>query len=180
MVGMRQNFSGFGALFLPTQLIIKLFTMKKIAFFAVALFMASAAIAQQNPVKWSYEAKKVADAPKGELLYDLVFTAHISDGWYVYSQYLESDDGPIRTSFTYDEANTLVKMDGKNVEDGHKYEGYDDLFGMNIIKFKGNTTFTQRVKISAPTTLKGSVEFMTCDHERCLPPSDVPFRFDLK
>ena len=44
----------------------------------------------------------------------------------------------------------------------------------------GQPSFTQRVKISAPTTLKGSVEFMTCDHERCLPPSDVPFRFDLK
>ncbi len=152
--------------------------MKKIAFFAVALFMASAAIAQQNPVKWSYEAKKVADDPKGASTYDLVFTANISDGWYVYSQYLESDEGPIRTTFTYED-NTAVKFEGKNVEDGQKTEGYDDLFGMNIIKFKGKPTFTQRVKISAPTILKGSVEFMTCDHERCLPPSDVPFRFDL-
>ncbi len=153
--------------------------MKKIAFFALMLFAASTVFAQQSPVKWSYEAKKVADAPKGETQYDLVFTAHISDGWYVYSQYLESDDGPIRTSFTY-EANASLKMEGKNLEEGHKYEGYDDLFGMNIIKFKGNTTFTQRVKISAPTKLKGSLEFMTCDSERCLPPVEVPFWFDLK
>ncbi len=171
---MRQNLESFGALFLPTQLTIKLFTMKKIAFFAMALFMASAAIAQQNPVKWSYEAKKVADNT-----YDLIFTANISDGWYVYSQYLESDEGPIRTTFTYED-NAAVKLDGKNVEAGQKVEGYDDLFGMNIIKFKGKPTFTQRVKINGPTTFKGSVEFMTCDHERCLPPSDVPFRFDLK
>jgi Disulphide bond corrector protein DsbC len=148
--------------------------MKKIAFFALMLFAASAVVAQQSPVKWSYEAKKVADG-----VYDLAFTAHISDGWYVYSQYLESDDGPVRTTFTFDE-NAAVKMEGKNMEDGHKYEGYDDLFGMNIIKFKGNTTFTQRVKISAPTKLKGSLEFMTCDNERCLPPVEVPFWFDLK
>jgi Disulphide bond corrector protein DsbC len=148
--------------------------MKKILFCALALLMAGVMFAQQSPVKWSYEAKKVSDGQ-----YDLVFTANISDGWYVYSQYLESDDGPIRTSFRFDE-NAAVKLEGKNVEDGHKYEGFDDLFGMNIIKFKGNTTFTQRVKITATTKLTGNLEFMTCDSERCLPPVEVPFRFDLK
>ena len=71
-------------------------------------------------------------------------------------------------------------MEGKNVEDGKKYEGYDDLFGMNIIKFSGKPTFTQQVKITKPTTLSGHVEFMTCDSERCLPPSEVQFRFDLQ
>jgi Disulphide bond corrector protein DsbC len=151
--------------------------MKKIVFFALALFTANAIFAQQkNPVKWSYEAKKVADSPNQ---YDLVFTANIEDGWYVYSQYLESDDGPIRTSFHYDE-NAAVKLEGKNVEDGHKYEGYDDLFGMNIVKFNGKPTFTQRVKISAPTTVAGYLEFMTCNNETCLPPVEIPFRVDLK
>jgi|CXWL01.1.fsa_nt_gi thiol:disulfide interchange protein DsbD len=153
--------------------------MKKIAFFAFAILAAFAATAQQNPVKWSYEAKKVADVPTGTNQYDLVLTANISDGWYVYSQYLESDDGPIRTTFTFNE-NAAVKLEGKNVEDGHKYEGYDDLFGMNIIKFSGKPTFTQRVKITAPTVLTGHVGFMTCDSERCLPPAEIPFRFDLR
>ena len=153
--------------------------MKKIAFLALSLFAAFAATAQESPVKWSYESKKVADGPTGGGTYDLVFTANIQDGWYVYSQYLESDDGPVRTSIRYDE-NAAVKMDDKNVEDGHKYEGYDDLFGMNIIKFNGQPTFTQRVKITKPTTLSGTVEFMTCNNERCLPPVEIPFRFDLK
>ena len=147
--------------------------MKKIAFFALMLLASSAVFAQQSPVKWSYEAKKVADGT-----YDLIFTANIADGWYVYSQYLESDDGPIRTTFTYED-NSTVKFEGKNTEDGPKIEGYDDLFGMNIIKFKGKPSFTQRVKTTGPAKLKGSVEFMTCDSERCLPPVDVPFQFDL-
>ena len=153
--------------------------MKKIAFFAFAFFAAFAATAQESPVKWSYEAKKVAEGPKGEIQYDLVLTANIQDGWYVYSQYLESDDGPVRTTFTFDE-NASASLEGKNVEDGHKYGGYDDLFGMNIIKFNGKPTFTQRVKITKPTTLSGHVEFMTCDNEKCLPPVEIPFRFDLK
>ena len=153
--------------------------MKKLVFFALALFTVSAVFSQENPVKWSYEAKKVADGPTGAGQYDLVFTANIQDGWYVYSQYLESDEGPIRTSFHFDE-NATAKTEGKNTEDGHKYEGYDDLFGMNIIKFNGKPTFTQRVKITGPTRLTGNLEFMTCNNERCLPPVEVPFRFDLK
>lgn len=48
--------------------------------------------AQTNPVNWSYEIVKVSD-----LEYELVFTATIDDGWYVYSQFLE-DGGPIPTS----------------------------------------------------------------------------------
>ncbi|MBI5915024.1 MAG: hypothetical protein HY842_06575 [Bacteroidetes bacterium] len=153
--------------------------MKQSIFFALAFFTASAVFAQENPVKWSYEAKKIADGPTGAGQYDLVFTANIQDGWYVYSQYLESDDGPIRTSFHFDE-NASVELPGKNKEEGHKYEGYDDLFGMNIIKFSGRPTFTQRVRTVSPATLTGYLEFMTCDNEKCLPPAEVKFRFDLK
>ncbi len=139
----------------------------------MALLVAGVAFGQLNPVRWSYEAKKVAD-----LEYDLVFTAHIEDGWYVYSQYLESDDGPIRTSFNFEE-NPAVELVGKNVEAGNRYEGFDELFYMNIIKFSGAPTFTQRVRVKSPTALKGYLEFMTCDNEKCLPPKEIKFGFDL-
>ena len=149
--------------------------MKKVLFFAIALFTFSALSAQNlNPVKWTYEAKKVAD---GE--YDLVFVPHIMEGWYVYSQYLESDEGPIPTSFTFHE-NASVEMVGKTTEDGDKHEGYDDMFGMNVVKFSGQPQFTQRVKTSGETVLTGFVEFMTCDNNRCLPPTEVEFTFFLK
>jgi thiol:disulfide interchange protein DsbD len=148
--------------------------MKKITLFSLALLLAGAVFGQLNPVKWTYQAQK---AGNGE--YDLVFTAHIQDGWYVYSQYLESDEGPIRTTFTFDE-NTKVEMVGKNAEAGHKHEGFDDLFGMNVIKFSGEPTFTQRVKVKSATQLSGRLEFMTCDNERCLPPKEVEFSFALE
>lgn len=148
--------------------------MKKLFFLAAAALAFFQAQAQQSPVKWTFEPQKIG---AGE--YDLVFTAHIQDGWYVYSQYLESDDGPIRTAFSYD-ANHYLQFVDKNREEGKKYEGYDDLFGMNIIKFSGTPTFKQRVKITAPTTVSGSLEFMTCDNEKCLPPVDVRFQFTLE
>lgn len=171
---MRHNLKRFGALFLQTPLKFKLIHMKKLLFFIITLLAAGAVFGQMNPVKWSYEAKKVTD---GE--YDLVFTAHIENGWYVYSQYLESDDGPIRTSFHFEE-NSSVELIGKNKEEGHKYEGYDDLFAMTIIKFNGEPTFTQRVKVKSTATLTGYLEFMTCDNEKCLPPAEVDFRFGLE
>ncbi len=148
--------------------------MKKVLLFAFALFATSALFAQLNPVKWSYEAQKVSD---GE--YDLVFTAHISDGWYVYSQYLESDDGPIPTSFSWGE-NDGVEFVGKTNEDGHKHEGFDEMFEMNVVKYSGKPTFTQRVKVASNVLLTGYVEYMTCDNDRCLPPTEVEFRFNLE
>ncbi len=148
--------------------------MKKLLFFTFALLAASTVFGQLKPVKWSYEAKKVTDDE-----YDLVFTAHIESGWYVYSQYLESNDGPIPTSFNF-EGNSNVELVGKTKEEGHKYEGYDELFAMNIVKFNGEPTFTQRVKVKSPTTLTGYLEFMTCDNEKCLPPAEVDFRFGLE
>ena len=148
--------------------------MKSFLVLALALAAASSIHAQLNPVKWSYEAVKVADG-----VYDLTFTAHIQDGWYVYSQYLESDEGPIPTSFHFDD-NEMVVLEGKTEEAGHRHEGYDELFMMDIVKFSGEPTFTQRVQLKGSTTLKGYLEFMTCDNERCLPPSEVPFQFTLE
>jgi thiol:disulfide interchange protein DsbD len=147
--------------------------MKKILSLTYSLLFFSALFAQNNPVKWSYEAVKTG---AGE--YDLVFTAHAQTGWYVYSQYLESDEGPIATSFSF-EKNGAVEFVGKTKEEGHKHEGFDDLFGMNIVKFSGVTKFTQRIKAKTGTTVAGFLTFMTCDNERCLPPVDVDFKFLL-
>lgn len=148
--------------------------MKSLMVLFLALSSVSIAHSQLNPVKWSYEAIQVSEG-----VYDLTFTAHIQDGWYVYSQYLASDEGPIPTSFHFED-NDLVSLKGKNQEAGDRHEGYDDLFMMDIVKFSGEPTFTQRVVVSGDTILKGYLEFMTCDNERCLPPSDIPFQFNLR
>ena len=141
--------------------------------FLLSLFSSSVAIAQfHDPVKWSMSQKKVAENE-----YELVFKADIEPGWNVYSQYLESDDGPIRTSFNYDEGDHF-ELVGKNVEQGHKKEGHDEIFDMHLVKFYKEVTFTQRVKVTdASKPIAGYLEFMTCDDERCLPPTEKEFSF---
>lgn len=132
------------------------------------------ASAQMNPVTWTYAAEKVSDTD-----YQVVFTAEVQDGWYIYSQFL-GENGPIPTAFEFDQ-NGGVELVGKASEDGKKTESYDDIFEMDIIKFAGTTTFKQQVKTAGePTKVTGYLTYMTCNDEGCLPPVDVDFSVDLR
>ncbi len=128
-----------------------------------------------SPVKWVTTHEQTAD---GE--FDLIFTATIDDGWSIYSQYLESDDGPVRTTFEF-EKGVGYNLVGKNIETGDKKEGYDELFDMNVIKFQHKVVFTQKIEITDYSKpIVGYFEFMTCDATKCLPPDMVDFEFTLE
>lgn len=142
-----------------------------ICFLTIANFAYSQ---ENNTVTWSFESKKTA--PKE---YTIYLTATVKDGWYVYSQYLDSDDGPVKTQIVLDK-NEDISLDGKATEEGGKIEGFDELFEMNITKYKKQLVIAQKVKITKSTTVKGVVTFMTCNDEQCLPPSDVKFELKLK
>lgn len=124
-------------------------------------------------VKWSYDATEVEDG-----VVELTFTADIKSGWVIYGME-ESEDGPIPTSFEFEgiegyalDGDTTAKSEGKTK--------VDDLFGIQLTKYKSQAVFVQRVKVedkSKPIT--GYLTFMTCDGERCLPPTDVDFTFEL-
>ncbi|MBK7477028.1 MAG: thioredoxin family protein [Haliscomenobacter sp.] len=146
------------------------------AILAVLLFILAFPVFSQieNPVHWKTEWKKLSG---NEI--ELTFTADVDPGWYIYSQYLESDDGPIRTSFHY-ENGSHFQLVGKCTEEGKRKEGFDEIFNMDVIKFSGKTIFRQRVKVLNPkAAIKGYLEFMTCDNDQCLPPTEVDFNFDV-
>ncbi|MCB0554275.1 MAG: hypothetical protein KDD02_12045 [Phaeodactylibacter sp.] len=127
-----------------------------------------------NPVHWTYTAQTSGD---GEI--ELVFTANIEPGWYLYSQYI-GDDGPVPTSIVFYENEGYSLME-ETREEGHKVEGMDNLFGMYIAKFKEEAVFRQRVKVKKGLqSIAGYVEFMTCDEEKCLPPTQVEFTFTFE
>ena len=126
-----------------------------------------------EPVKWSATVSKKSDGK-----YEVVTEAKIDEGWYVYSQYLESDDGPEATAFTYDEGGHYMLV-GKNEESGNLKEGYDKVFEMNLAKFNKTAIFTQQIETSDESKpITGFFTFMTCDDEKCLPPTDVDFYID--
>lgn len=128
-----------------------------------------------TPVKWSFDAQKIDGHH-----YELIITADVEQGWNIYSQYLESDEGPVATSFGFD-LNEKIELVGKTTETGNKKEGYDKMFEMNIIKFSNKVKFIQKIKVGKGINeVTGFVEFMTCDDHKCLPPEEVPFKIALK
>jgi thiol:disulfide interchange protein DsbD len=140
------------------------------------LFLFSISLHSQifNPVSWTFNWKNTS---KNE--YELQLIAQIDEGWNIYSQYLESDDGPIRTSIIWDKG-AHYSLIGKAGEEGNIYKGFDDIFGMNVIKLSGKIIFRQKVKVSDfSKPISGFVEFMACDKERCLPPGEANFSFQL-
>lgn len=146
-------------------------------FFTISALLLSSVLWGQlkDPVKWTTSYKQVS---AGE--FDLIFTATIDDGWDIYSQFLESDEGPVPTSFNFEEG-AHYKLKGKCEESGNKKTSYDKVFEMNLTKFSKKGIFTQRVVVSdLNKAITGYLEFMTCDDERCLPPKAIDFEFVLK
>jgi Disulphide bond corrector protein DsbC len=129
----------------------------------------------KNPVTWTSESVKI-NANE----YNLVFTANIEDGWNIYSQYLKNDDGPVKTSITYDNK-AGFELVGKNEETGEIKKIMDEMLGMEVIKIKHKGIFTQRIKvINLTKPISGNIEFMCCNDQQCLPPRQIPFSIDLK
>lgn len=125
-----------------------------------------------DPVKWDIQIQNSS----GE--YQITFRAAIESGWAVYSQYLESDEGPVATSIVYEDPDDL-QLIGTAEETGHRKEGFDALFDMNVVKFTEVYTITQKVKVKPGQKIEGYLNFMTCDDTRCLPPKDVNFSLTI-
>ena len=131
--------------------------------------MLSASAQMENPVQWSYSAKKIADKT-----YELHITANLEGKWHIYAQ--DAGEGPVPTEFSFT-ANPLVKMDGKVKEVGKLEKSYDPNF-KSVLKYYGSKVdFVQKVKLksNATTVVAGTVTYMVCNDKKCLPPKDVPF-----
>ena len=138
-------------------------------FFSFSIF------AQQqklDPVKWDFSVNQISEKE-----YELVFDANMDKGWYLYSQDME-DDGPVPTTFNFDE-NINIQLADSIAEVGELKEGYDELFEMNIKKYADKVSFSTLISVLDTTNkvVTGHVRYMTCEEQRCLPPKELPFEF---
>lgn len=126
-----------------------------------------------DPVKWSFSSEKLSDKD-----YNLVITAKIDKGWHLYSQFIE-DGGPIPTSFKFLPSSDY-KLVGKVTESPKAVSAFDKNFNMEIAWHQDQVIFKQRISLNVPKTkVKGVLEFMVCDDQRCLPPAEVEFEIEL-
>ncbi|MFL1011501.1 protein-disulfide reductase DsbD family protein [Flavisericum labens] len=149
--------------------------MKNFLFALTALVFSVSTFSQVlEPVKWETSVEKISDTE-----YYLVSKATIENGWHLYSQDVP-EDGPIPTSFIYDDSEGNFKIVGNTDEDkGHTVN--DPVFEMEIKYFDETATFKQKIKLKGNIeTIAGFVEFMVCDDTRCLPPTEVDLEFNFQ
>ena len=128
-----------------------------------------------NPVKWSYTVQK-----KSDKVYDVVLTATLDKPWHIYSQFTPKG-GPVPTSITF-KNNPLVMLDSKAKENGSLKTDHDENFGVDVKYFADKVEFVQAVKLrsNAKTSVSGTVEYMICNDQKCLPPAKQSFSVTLQ
>ena len=152
--------------------------MKKLVTVIVFTCLASLSFAQvENPVSWSYEAKK-----KSANTYEIVITANVESPWHIYSQNT-GKGGPIATEIKF-KPNPLVTVPAAKPKELGKIEKVmDNNFGtqpVQVTYFSDKVQFVQTVTVkgNVKTNLAGTVEYMVCNDSKCLPPTKKSF--DLK
>src|SRR5882672_8490243 len=148
--------------------------MKKTFLFVLGLCMMHAAISQSNKqVRWTYNAKKISDKT-----YEVHMVATINGDYHLYAQDV-GGEGPIPTTFTFTK-NPLLQLDGKIKEVGKTIKKFESAWNHDVNYYEKNVDFVQVVKIkgNAKTNLSGKVEFMVCNEQKCLPPSDVEIKIN--
>lgn len=146
-----------------------------------------------EPVKWKSEIVFTSEKEA-----EIVFTATIDNGWHLYSQHVP-DGGPVKTSFFFEKiegfefiGNDVVITEEEGFDGtGSKIyrvvfnepvpeEENDPNFNMVVKFFSHEAIFKHKIKILTenPGTIKGLLEFMCCDNEKCLPPAEIDFSFD--
>ena len=137
--------------------------------------LACSAKAQLAPFQWSFSSKKIADKT-----FAVRLSCTVNAPWHIYSQ-ATPEGGPVPTKIIFNK-NPLVVPEGSTREEGKLVQKHEEVFDVNVKYFNGRVDFVQTVKLKSnvKTNITGSVEFMVCNDEQCLPPATLPFSIDLK
>ena len=127
-----------------------------------------------TPVKWQFQLTEL-----GNDEYELVFEASIDETWHLYGLDLPAG-GPISTSFVIDSTDNFEFI-GKVESVTAPEIVHDAAFDMDLKIFSEKAVFKQKIKSLSKGTyaIKGYVEYMSCDDERCLPPDEEDFSFSI-
>ncbi|MBU3743693.1 MAG: sugar transporter [Sediminibacterium sp.] len=153
--------------------------MYKLLIALACCFCSSVALAQiENPVHWSFSAKKI-----NATTYDIVLTASIDKPWHLYSQFT-GKGGPIPTSIVIKPNPLLQVSTAKASEVGKAEKTLDANFGnppIPVVYFSNEVQFVKRVTVKAnvKTNVAGTIEYMVCNDSKCLPPTKQAFDIKL-
>ena len=150
-------------------------TIKKFFLLSLFSFIITSSVFSQilEPAKWEHEVEQISDTE-----YNLIFTATIEDGWFIYSQKNLGGFAP-QTFFEYRNQEANYQLTGITTEPDAKPK-YDAIFDEDVIKFGSEVQFTQRIlKMNKEfNTIEVFVEYQTCNDSKCIP-GDHTFTINL-
>ncbi|WP_179343984.1 protein-disulfide reductase DsbD family protein [Winogradskyella ursingii] len=150
-------------------------TIKKALLFCLFTFGFSINLFSQilEPVKWESSVDKISETE-----YNLIFTANIEKGWYIYSQKSTGGFAPT-TVFEFRNQENNYILTGETSEPDEA-PVFDEIFEEEVIKFKNEAVFTQKIELlnSELKQIEVYVEYQTCDNEKCIP-GDFTFNISL-
>lgn len=125
-------------------------------------------------VKISETVKKL-----GNKKFEVTITATIAGNYHLYAQQA-GVEGPVPTTITF-QPNPLLTLVGKTTERGKKISKMEKVWGGKVNFYEKTVSFVQIVtaKTNAKTSLNGTIEFMVCNDEVCLPPSELPLKIAI-
>lgn len=147
---------------------------KIVLIIAMLLFQVGIANAQiEQPVKWSYAAKKLNDKEAVVFL-----KADLDKGWHIYSAY-QPEGGPDKTSFKFAPSKDYTLV-GK-ITEPKPIKKYEPVFEINVLYFENSVVFQQKIKLNKPmTVVSGKLSFQVCTNQKCLATEEVEFSVPIK
>ncbi len=143
--------------------------MKRTLFTLLLLVPVLSVYAQmEQHVTWKFYLNKISDTQV-----EVVCEATLDDGWHIYSH-----DLPENTAFpTIITLNESVKYKplGDITEEPAPEVHYDDSFKAELKWIAGKAKFKQLVEVDGPVTIEGIIEYMICNDENCMPPTEESF-----
>ena len=151
----------------------KIIQLSSISFLLLVISFFSAQAQIIRPVKWSFSVEQ----KENEAV--LLLKATIETLWHLYSQNI-GEGGPIPTGFKFTPS-ADYELIGKVTEPEAK-TFRDPNFDMDLKFFEKEVVFKQKIKLKTdqPFSVKGTLEFMVCNDQMCLPPTEVESDFKIR
>lgn len=152
--------------------------IKALKFISLIVFLLFAGVNASDaqiltPVHWSYAAKRIN--PKEAVIF---IKADMDAGWHIYSQFIK-EGGPVKTTIKFQPSPDFV-LKG-NTSEPKAITKMEKAFDMEVSYFEKSVIFQQRITIKkGKTAIKGSIGYMTCNDEKCLPPTTEEFTVPIK
>jgi thiol:disulfide interchange protein DsbD len=143
--------------------------MKKLLTLVIMMSLCLCTYAQMpTPIKWHVSAR-MTSATEGVVRLKAV----INQGWHLYGTEMPKG-GPKAT--TIDFTDTGVKFKGTLTPSVKPVAKHDTQFDIDVTWWEGSVTFTRKFKNTGKASkISGSITYMGCNDQTCLPPKTEQF-----